>query len=96
LRRIISGSGPSEASRAGSKDGLPVAVEEARQEHAIADRAEAPRHVAQLLAEPERVHEQDHGRVGAALLRLGDEGRHRPVGRAGGLDALTHRGRPVP
>ena len=56
----------------------PGAVVEIGQQHAVADRREPPRHVAQLIADAGRVHQEEHGRMHAALGPT-DEGFHRPV-----------------
>ena len=57
----------------------PGPVIQVRQQHVIADRAEPARHVAQFLADPRRVHQQQHRRIRLAALGMADEGLHRAI-----------------
>jgi len=65
------------------------AVIEIGQQHAVARGGEPARHVAQLLADAGGVHQQQHGRMHAAI-RPADEGLHRAVFGGDVLGLLDH------
>jgi hypothetical protein len=62
----------------GSKDRVAAgAVIKIRQQHVTADSAESAGHVAQLLANARRIHQQEHGWERTVALGMADECLHR-------------------
>jgi hypothetical protein len=69
----------------GAKDRVAAgAVIQVGQQHVVADRAEAARHVPQFLADAWRIHQHEHGWERTATVRMADECLHRAsLGRDG-------------